>query len=205
MRMKMDDSTGFFEQPEYSIRRIKTGSAATLWTGTEERVSSDLTTGRGAATRMEFEGEGKYRLTDATYSTCAPVPDAIPTGSPAPPICASTTMMKRNRARRHAVFQGHAHPLFALDELLAQQRAQERPADPDLRLHQRGGIEFTQPFYWNIAQNMDATIAPRFMAKRGMLWNGEYRYLQPNYSGTMQGQYLPEDKLEHDSADRPIR
>ena len=41
MRMKLDDSTGFFEQPEYSIRRIKTNSAATLWTGTEERVSSE--------------------------------------------------------------------------------------------------------------------------------------------------------------------
>jgi LPS-assembly protein len=40
----------------------------------------------------------------------------------------------------------------------------------------RGGIEYTQPFYWNISQNMDATIAPRFMAKRGTLWKGEYRY-----------------------------
>jgi LPS-assembly protein len=57
-------------------------------------------------------------------------------------------------------------------------------------------MEYTQPFYWNIAQNMDATIAPRFMAKRGTLWNGEYRYLNPNYQGTMQGQYLPEDKIE---------
>jgi LPS-assembly protein len=66
----------------------------------------------------------------------------------------------------------------------------------------RGGIEYTQPFYWNISQNMDATIAPRFMAKRGTLWKGEYRYMQPNYSGTMQGQYLPEDKLEQQVAAR---
>src|SRR3989338_601497 len=72
MRMKMDDSTGFIEQPEYSIRRIKTGSAATLWTGNEERLTSNLTTGQGTAARMDFEGEGKYRLTDATYSTCTP-------------------------------------------------------------------------------------------------------------------------------------
>jgi LPS-assembly protein len=44
---------------------------------------------------------------------------------------------------------------------------------------------------------MDATIAPRFMAKRGTLWKGEYRYLQSDYSGSMQGQYLPDDRLEH--------
>jgi LPS-assembly protein len=35
------------------------------------------------------------------------------------------------------------------------------------------------------------------MSKRGTLWKGEYRYLQPDYSGAMQGQYLPDDKLEH--------
>ena len=94
MRMQMEESTGFFEQPEYSIRRIKTGSAPTLWTGTEERraatpstaiiktgaiwtgdeepETTGLTTGHGSAARMDFEGEGRYRLTDATYSTCAP-------------------------------------------------------------------------------------------------------------------------------------
>ncbi|NJD36489.1 MAG: hypothetical protein FIA96_16975 [Betaproteobacteria bacterium] len=72
MRMQMEESTGFFEQPEYSIRRIKTGSAPTLWTGTEERQSTDLTTGQGKAEHMDFEGEGQYRLKNATYSTCAP-------------------------------------------------------------------------------------------------------------------------------------
>jgi LPS-assembly protein len=61
----------------------------------------------------------------------------------------------------------------------------------------QGGAEFTQPFYWNIAPNMDATIAPRIMSKRGTLWKTEYRYMQSRPIAEIQGQYLPDDKLLH--------
>ncbi|MDP2821685.1 MAG: LPS assembly protein LptD [Sulfuritalea sp.] len=200
MRMKMGDSTGFFEQPEYSIRRIKTGSAATLWTGTEERVSPDLTTGQGAAVRMEFEGEGKYRLTDATYSTCTPAAGRDPDWF------ARTTDLRLDYdeevgAARNATLYFKGAPIL-YSPWLSFSLNNERKSGlltPTFGSTSRGGLEYTQPFYWNIGQNMDATIAPRFMAKRGTLWNGEYRYLQSAYSGTMQGQYLPDDKLEHKS------
>ncbi len=197
MRMKMDDSTGFFEQPEYSIRRIKTGSAATLWTGAEERVTPNLTTGHGAAARMDFEGEGKYRLTDATYTTCTPAAGRDPDWF------ARTTDLRldyddeEGTARNATLYFKGAPILYS--PWISFSLNHERKSGlltPTFGSTSRGGMEYTQPFYWNIAQNMDATIAPRFMAKRGTLWNGEYRYLNPNYSGTMQGQYLPEDKIE---------
>jgi LPS-assembly protein len=198
MRMKMEDSTGFFEQPEYSIRRIKTGSAATLWTGTEERVSESLTTGRGAAKRMDFEGEGKYRLTDATYSTCTP-------GAGRDPDWFARTSDLRldyddeTGTAHNATLYFKGMPIL-YSPWMSFSLNHERKSGlltPTFGSTSRGGIEYSQPFYWNIAQNMDATIAPRFMAKRGTLWNGEYRYLQPNYSGTLQGQYLPDDRLDH--------
>lgn len=196
MRMKMDESTGFFEKPEYSIRRIKTGSAATLWTGNEERVSADLTTGRGAAERMEFLGEGKYRLTDATYSTCTPAAGRDPDWF------ARTTDLRldydeeRGTARNATLYFKGMPILYS--PWLSFSLNNERKSGlltPTFGSTSSGGVEFTQPFYWNIAPNMDATIAPRIMAKRGTLWNGEYRYLQPTYSGSMQGKFLPEDKL----------
>ena len=198
MRMKMDDSTGFFEQPEYSIRRIKTGSAATLWTGTEERASANLTTGYGSAAHMEFEGEGKYRLTDATYSTCTPVAGRDPDWF------ARTTDLRLDYDRevgtaRNATLYFLGAPIL-YSPWMSFSLNHERKSGlltPTFGSTSTGGIEYTQPFYWNIAPNMDATIAPRFMSKRGTLWNGEYRYLQPSYSGTMQGQFLPDDKLEH--------
>jgi len=40
-----------------------------------------------------------------------------------------------------------------------------------------GGAEITIPYYWNIAPNRDATLAPRIMTRRGVLVNGEFRYL----------------------------
>jgi LPS-assembly protein len=196
MRMKMEDSTGYFEQPEYSIRRIKTGSAATLWTGTEERPSPNLTTAQGAAERIDFEGEGKYRLTDATYSTCTPAAGRDPDWF------ARTTDLRLNYddevgTARNATLYFKGVP-FLYTPWMSFSLNHERKSGlltPTFGSTSSGGMEYTQPFYWNIAQNMDATIAPRFMAKRGTLWNGEYRYLQPSYIGSMQGQYLPGDKL----------
>ena len=198
MRMKMGDSTGFFEQPEYSIRRIKTGSAATLWTGTEERVSPELTTGQGAAGRMEFEGEGKYRLTDATYSTCTPAAGRDPDWF------ARTTDLRldydaeQGTASNATLYFMGAPILYS--PWLSFSLNNERKSGlltPTFGSTSRGGAEYTQPFYWNIAQNMDATIAPRFMSKRGTLWKSEYRYLTSSSRGALQSQYLPDDRLEH--------
>jgi len=198
MRMKMGDSTGFFEQPEYSIRRIRTGSAATLWTGDEERPSAELTTGRGSAARMEFEGEGKYRLTDATYSTCTPAAGRDPDWF------ARTTDLRldyddEEGTARDATLYFKGTPIL-YSPWLSFSLNNERKSGlltPTFGSTSRGGSEYTQPFYWNIAQNMDATIAPRFMSKRGVLWNGEYRYLQSSYSGAMHGQYLADDRIAH--------
>lgn len=197
MRMKMEDSTGFFDQPEYSIRRIRTGSAATLWTGSEERVTPNLTTGHGAAKHMEFEGEGKYRLTDATYSTCTPAAGRDPDWF------ARTTDLRLDydeevgTARNATLYFKGAPILYA--PWMTFSLNHERKSGlltPSFGSTSRGGLEYTQPFYWNIAPDMDATISPRFMSKRGILWTGEYRYLQPSYSGSLQGQYLPDDKIE---------
>lgn len=196
MRMKMDDSTGFFEQPDYSIRRIKTGSAATLWTGSEERPSKDLTTGHGTATRMDFEGEGKYRLTDATYSTCRPAAGRDPDWFARTSDLRLDYDREEGTARDATLYFLGAPILYS--PWLSFSLNHERKSGlltPTMGSTSHGGLEYTQPFYWNIAQNMDMTIAPRFMAKRGTLWNGEYRYLQPSYTGNIQGQYLPDDKL----------
>jgi len=38
------------------------------------------------------------------------------------------------------------------------------------------GQEITTPYYWAIKPNMDATIAPRFTSKEGIVYQGEYRH-----------------------------
>ena len=39
------------------------------------------------------------------------------------------------------------------------------------------GIEFAQPYYFNLAPNYDATVTPRIMTKRGLQLGGQFRYL----------------------------
>jgi len=65
-----------------------------------------------------------------------------------------------------------------------------------------GGSELTLPYYWNIAPNHDATIAPRYMLKRGLMVNNEFRYLENNYIGQLQVDALPHDKLLDRSRNR---
>lgn len=59
----------------------------------------------------------------------------------------------------------------------------------------KGGSELTMPYYWNIAPNRDATIAPRVMTKRGVLLNNEFRYLESTYSGEAHLDILPNDAV----------
>lgn len=42
------------------------------------------------------------------------------------------------------------------------------------------GFELSVPWYWNIRPNMDATLTPRFMSRRGLQLRNEFRYLTAN-------------------------
>lgn len=57
----------------------------------------------------------------------------------------------------------------------------------------RTGAELITPYYWNIAPHMDATISPRFMADRGIMLMGEYRYLFEDGHGEIDAEFLPSD------------
>lgn len=52
------------------------------------------------------------------------------------------------------------------------------------------------PYYWNIAPDKDATITPRIMSKRGVLYDTEFRYLDEYYQGETNFQILPGDDLK---------
>ncbi|QWD26441.1 LPS-assembly protein LptD [Polynucleobacter paneuropaeus] len=56
------------------------------------------------------------------------------------------------------------------------------------------GFDVTQPYYVNIAPNRDLTVLPRYMSQRGTQLGASYRYLDPTYSGTLGGDFLPDDK-----------
>ncbi|WP_295863769.1 LptA/OstA family protein, partial [uncultured Xanthomonas sp.] len=48
---------------------------------------------------------------------------------------------------------------------------------PAIGMSSRNGFDYTQPYYLNLAPNYDATLYPRFMARRGLMLGSEFRYL----------------------------
>ena len=59
----------------------------------------------------------------------------------------------------------------------------------------KSGFEVALPYYWNLAENRDATITPKVFTKRGLQVGGEFRYLEPKFSGQLDGEILPQDRI----------
>lgn len=56
------------------------------------------------------------------------------------------------------------------------------------------GVEFSIPYYFNIAPNYDLTLAPRVMSKRGVMLESEARFLYNNFSTSVNYSILPNDR-----------
>jgi len=73
---------------------------------------------------------------------------------------------------------------------------------PKIGSSSNSGVEIEAPYYWNIAPNMDATITPHYMSKRGTQLKTEFRYLSGLQNGSINLEYLNKDskiKLNDDS------
>lgn len=225
MRMKLEEQVGFFEQPEYLIKRppktgtvLKAGQSVAgaadepsgfddwdsgfavpgqLLSSESEKSGRTMTEGRGQADRIDFEGENQIRLTNSTYTTCAPGNDDW---------YAKTESLKLDYDRE--VGEGTDGTVYFKDvpifysPWLSFSLNNERKSGflaPSMGSSSDNGFEFELPYYWNIAPNMDATITPRVMSKRGVQVNNEFRYLNTAYGGRYQGEVkaeiLPNDQL----------
>ena len=190
LRLKLTDNLGFFENPAYKISSTRKRHLASGTSRDQNPVA------HGSATRMDFVGEGKYQLTDATYSTCKPSAN----GDTDWFAKAGSLNFDQNAdtgTGRNATVYFKGIPIFFTPWLsfsLSNQR-QSGLLTPTFGSTSKSGIEFTQPIYWNIAPDMDATFSPRLMSKRGVQMNSEFRYLDPKYAGQARYEYLPNDKL----------
>ncbi len=59
----------------------------------------------------------------------------------------------------------------------------------------KSGFEVALPYYWNIAENYDATFTPKVLTKRGVQMGTEFRYLLPKFSGEINTEYLAHDRV----------
>lgn len=57
------------------------------------------------------------------------------------------------------------------------------------------GVQVSQPYYFDIAPNRDATVNTQVMSKRGVAVDTEFRYLEPDYNGQLRLNLMPSDSL----------
>ncbi|QOC22927.1 LPS assembly protein LptD [Wenzhouxiangella sp. AB-CW3] len=56
------------------------------------------------------------------------------------------------------------------------------------------GLDLSVPWYWNIAPNQDATLTPRWIQRRGVMLDSEYRFLTASQRGQADLEILPDDR-----------
>ena len=153
--------------------------------------------GRGTSRRIEFLEGGRLRLEDAVYTTCAPGDDSWWIQARRLTLDRDDEVGVANGASVH--FQGVpilASPYF---QFPLGDRRRSGLLTPSVGINSKLGVEAIVPYYWDIAPNYDATISPRVMSKRGVLIGTEFRYLQPNYSGTLEYDLVPYDRVTETS------
>ncbi len=194
MQMKVQDNLGVFEQPHYSITRIPQAVAGAAAYSAAPRQP---VTGTGEASRIDFEGEGLYRLKAATYSTC--VPPNRDWYLQADEMYLDYNSETGEASGSKIYFKDT--PILYWPWLTFSLNNQRKSGllAPTIGSSSTSGLELTVPWYWNIAPNMDATIAPRILSRRGVQLNSEFRYLERAYTGMARVEYLPNDQLAHEN------
>ncbi len=66
---------------------------------------------------------------------------------------------------------------------------------PEMSVSRSSGLNLFVPYYFNIAPNMDAIIAPGIILKRGMAAKGNFRYLNHWQQLALSGTYIFRDRL----------
>src|SRR6476661_2696397 len=181
LELKVDAFEGFFTQPNY--RFLRNGAY-------------------GHAERVDFIDDKHAIVRNATYTTCQR--QDFPGWTPDWILRANGIRLDEEEETGVATgalltfFSVPILPVPAISFPLSDKR-KSGFLPPTISLDNINGVEWRQPYYWNIAPNRDATFYPTLMSKRGVDLGGEFRYLESNYRGTLRADVMPEDKLRERS------
>lgn len=166
-----------------------------VWEGDYQMVGRQ---GRGNADLMKQRGENRYTiLENGSFTSCLP-------GSNTWSVVGSEVIHDREEQVAeiwNARFKLGPVPVFYSPYLQLPVGDKRRSGFliPNAKYSTSNYFEFYLPYYWNIAPNMDATITPHYIHKRGnVMWENEFRYLSQAGAGLMELDYLPSDKVFQD-------
>jgi LPS-assembly protein len=148
--------------------------------------------GNGGAERIEMQ-DSKGRMFGSTYSSCPPSQRWWELRAQRIDVDTEEgTGVARNATLRIGRVPVLYVPwlAFPIDD-----RRRTGLLYPNIGVSSRNGFDWRQPIYFNLAPNYDLTLAPRWMSKRGLQLDAEFRYLTERGRGTLQLQALPSDDL----------
>lgn len=168
----LDTSSGRIDQPTYHFRQFGA---------------------RGSAERLVIRDRDRYQAQRATYTNCDVGDDDwyLRVGR------LDLDRLRDVGVARDATFWFKGAPVMYtpwMDFPLTSRR-KTGFLPPSFGPTSRSGFEIEVPFYWNIAPNLDYTIAPRLLSRRGLLLNNEFRYLEPKFAGEARFEYIPDDRV----------
>ena len=177
LELKLDRFEGFFTRPGY--RFLANG-------------------GNGQAARADFVDDRHFSLQNATYTTCERGNEE--SWKPAWQLTAARMdfdLETETGVATGAVLRFKDVPIagFPKFSFPLTDKRKSGLLPPTLALGSLNGFEYRQPYYFDIAPNRDATLSPAILSKRGIDLAGEYRYLEPTYTGRLRANVLPGDKL----------
>lgn len=149
---------------------------------------------RGNALYAKRAENAIIRLKDGTYTTCEPDSNAWQlrgnniTLNPATGFGTATNATLRVK---NIPILYTPYIYFPIDD-----RRQSGFLPPSFSSGGESGFTLVTPYYFNLAPNYDATLYPQYMTKRGMLMEGEFRYLTKSSEGQFGGAYLNDDSDE---------
>ena len=180
--LQMDAFEGFFTQPSY--RLLKNNAY-------------------GNASRIDFVDPSNTVMHNANFTTCQrkPGPNWVPDWF------FSGDKISTDADRHLGVVKGGSLrfkgvPILPYPEIEFPLNDERKSGllPPSFGADNIGGLEFSQPYYWNLAPNRDITFTPTYWSQRGIKLSTEFRYLeglapQPPFQGLMRFDYMQSDKL----------
>jgi len=148
--------------------------------------------GNGGAESIDLQGS-VGQMHRSTYTTCDP---SQPVWTLAAPQIEVDNDEGFGTARNAVLRIGKVPVLWApYFKFPIDDRRQTGLLYPQIGLSGRNGFDYAQPIYFNLAPNYDDTLTPRYMSKRGLMLDNEFRYLYSGGRGILDTAYMPSDKL----------
>jgi LPS-assembly protein len=190
LTLKLSDETGSMEDTSFNFKRGDKEEKSVIKNGTV--ITKRSYNFRGDAKAIFFEGANKKRLQSGRVTTCEADSDDWYLKSSNMEVNTKTDRVNAS----NAVVEFKGLPILYTPYINFSLNKNRKSGflATTVGTTTKSGFDLQIPYYFNISPNMDATVTARYLGKRGPQADGEFRYLEENYSGKNQIQFMKHDE-----------